>query len=242
MAEPLLSLCMIVGREKKYLARCLDSFAGLYDELCIVFARGNQPDDGTEEIAARYGAKTGTYRNRHECSQWPHVDDFSAARNASWALATGKYLMWADADDLLTPENKAKLRKLVETATDDVLHVAYNTGNGNYLLRPRIIRRGKGTWIHAIHETIACKEGFTHGEHWDVCFDHAPVKLKEASLDRNLRMLTHHVQQMRGICTTSSRIIFSVGNIRWPYHMRARRWSCRNLRAMNGMRFIPTWA
>lgn len=193
--EKLLSLCMIVGREKDYLARCLDSASGLYDELCIVFARGGQEDDGTEAIAAQYGAKTATYKNRFEHSGWPHVDDFAAARNLSFSLATGKYCMWLDADDVLSEKNRQAIRRLAETTDKDVLNIAYDTGNGNFLIRPRIVKRGVGQWIHTIHETIAAPAGFTDSTHWDVWVDHKPNGMKSTSLDRNLRMLNEICSQ-----------------------------------------------
>ena len=45
----------------------------------------------------------------------PHVydyawhDDFAAARNYSFAKASGDYIMWLDADDVLSDEARAQL-------------------------------------------------------------------------------------------------------------------------------------
>ncbi len=42
------------------------------------------------------------------------VDDFAAARNAALARATGDYAFWLDADDVLDPPEREKLRELLD--------------------------------------------------------------------------------------------------------------------------------
>ena len=49
-----ISMCMIVKNEQDILARCLDSYAGTYDELIIVDTGST---DNTKEIAAHYTDK-----------------------------------------------------------------------------------------------------------------------------------------------------------------------------------------
>ena len=46
------------------------------------------------------------------------VDDFAAARNAALARATGDYAFWLDADDVLDPPEREKLRKLLDGLLD----------------------------------------------------------------------------------------------------------------------------
>ena len=48
---PTISLCMIVKNEEMHLARCLDSVAGLADEIIII---DTGSDDRTKEIASGY--------------------------------------------------------------------------------------------------------------------------------------------------------------------------------------------
>ena len=43
------------------------------------------------------------------------VDDFAAARNAALARATGDYAFWLDADDVLDPPEREKLRELLNS-------------------------------------------------------------------------------------------------------------------------------
>ena len=96
-----LSLCMIVRNEESRLGRCLESVRGLVDEIIVV---DTGSDDGTISVAKKHGAKVGFF-------EW--CDDFSAARNASISLATGDWIMWLDADDILPLESHAPIRQCI---------------------------------------------------------------------------------------------------------------------------------
>ena len=84
-----ISLCMIVKNEEDVLARCLDSAAGLVDEIVIVDTGST---DRTREIAARYTDKI---------FDFPWRDDFAAARNESFSHAAMDYCLWLDADEVV---------------------------------------------------------------------------------------------------------------------------------------------
>lgn len=94
-----LSACLIVKNEEKNLDRCLRSLQGLADEIVVVDTGST---DRTVEIAARYGAKIGHF-------EW--IDDFSAARNASLALATKHWVLWIDADEEVDPAGIPMIRE-----------------------------------------------------------------------------------------------------------------------------------
>ncbi|NLB62489.1 MAG: glycosyltransferase [Fibrobacter sp.] len=100
----LLSVCMIVKNEEKYLSKCLEAITGLWDELIVVDTGST---DNTVSIAQSFGAKV---------VQFPWVNDFSAARNKSLAEAQGKWIFWLDADDVLLAADKDAIKKLVESA------------------------------------------------------------------------------------------------------------------------------
>ena len=84
-----ISMCMIVKNEQDILARCLDSYAGTYDELIIVDTGST---DNTKEIAAHYTDKIYDF-------EW--INDFSAARNFAFSKAGCDYIFSADADEVL---------------------------------------------------------------------------------------------------------------------------------------------
>ena len=83
------SLCMIVKNEEDVLERCLESAAGLADEIIIVDTGST---DRTKEIAAHFTPRIIDFLWR---------DDFAAARNESFAHASMDYCLWLDADDVL---------------------------------------------------------------------------------------------------------------------------------------------
>lgn len=111
------SLCMIVRNEEKVLARCLDSVRGIADEICITDTGST---DKTREIAQKYGT----------VQVFPWCDDFSAARNFSFAQARMDYTLWLDADDVLLPSDRQKLLALKAEldGTADVVMLPYHTG------------------------------------------------------------------------------------------------------------------
>ena len=86
-----LSLCAIVRDELENLEGLLASVRGVADELCLVDTGSS---DGTAERARELGARV-------EAFAW--CDDFAAARNASFAMARGDWILVLDADERLEP-------------------------------------------------------------------------------------------------------------------------------------------
>ena len=93
-----ISLCMIVKNEERILKRCLDSVKDLVDEIVIVDTGST---DTTRQIAERYTDKIYDFT-------W--IDDFSAARNFAFSKATQEYIYSADADEVLSEENRQRFR------------------------------------------------------------------------------------------------------------------------------------
>lgn len=146
-----ISLCMIVRNEEETLARCLDSVLGAVDEIVIVDTGSK---DSTKEIAAKYTDKVFDF-------VW--IDDFSAARNFAFSKGGCDYLMWLDADDVITAENKKKLAELKPKLDGDdyVVYTPYDISfdeNGRATFsyyRERIVsKKTRPVWIEPIHEII----------------------------------------------------------------------------------------
>jgi tetratricopeptide (TPR) repeat protein len=95
-----LSLCMIVKDEEEMLPRCLAAAAPAVDEIVIVDTGSS---DRTIEIAREFGA---TVVER----AW--TGSFADARNVSFDAATGDWLMFLDADEVLVEEDVDRLRAL----------------------------------------------------------------------------------------------------------------------------------
>lgn len=112
-----ISLCMIVKNEEKVLARCLDSIAGLMDEIIIVDTGST---DKTKEIAGKYTDNIYDF-------EW--IDDFAAARNFAFSKATKEYIYSADADEVLDEENYRLFADLKEVLLPEIEIVQMKYGN-----------------------------------------------------------------------------------------------------------------
>ena len=148
-----ISLCMIVRDEEAVLARCLESAKDFADEIIIVDTGSH---DKTAEIAHLYTKNI-----------YPFVwkDDFALARNYAFSKATGDYMIWLDADDVIPEKSRSLipvLREMLEKETPDIVMCPYDVGfdeNGKPALsffRERILKRSENfLWVGRVHECIA---------------------------------------------------------------------------------------
>lgn len=144
-----LSVCLIVKDEERVLERCLRCAAQIADEL-IVVDTGSR--DRSVEIARRFTDRVFLH---------PWQNSFAEARNVSFAQASGDYIMWLDADDVIPPEDIRRLLRLKEElpADTDVVYTTYREysedGIYDYILRERIFRRmPELRWVYDVHEVV----------------------------------------------------------------------------------------
>ncbi|UOQ46770.1 glycosyltransferase [Gracilibacillus caseinilyticus] len=151
-----LSLCMIVKDEEVHLGRCLDSVKKHVDEMIIVDTGSN---DNTMEIAKSYGAKV--YRH-----QW--TDDFSEARNYGIEKATGDWILWMDADEVVDEEEGHQLREVLSLDQEQLASITLINYIGEeppseqraYILQQhRLFRTDIGLrFVGSIHEQLNVKD------------------------------------------------------------------------------------
>lgn len=176
-----ISLCMIVKNEEDVLDRCLESVETAVDEIIIVDTGST---DATIDIAKKHHAKLYSFK-------W--IDDFSAARNYSFEAATMDYILWLDADDIITPSELKKLLQLKQNLNEiyDIIVMMYHTsfdsaGRPTFSFpRERLIRRRANLrWEGAVHETIPYVANRYMS---DIAIEHH--KLHNSDPNRNLRIL-----------------------------------------------------
>jgi GT2 family glycosyltransferase/tetratricopeptide (TPR) repeat protein len=185
------SLCMIVRNEEINLPECLRTVEGLFDETVVVDTGST---DGTREAAARLGAKL---------FEFPWVDSFGAARNECIRHASGKWILWLDADDRLDAENRERLRKVLAGLGDErdayavQVRSVLDSGATTFRLldQVRIFRNlPEIRWDYRIHEQILPAVNRAGGVvRWtDVIVDHVGYQdadVRRRKLERNLRLL-----------------------------------------------------
>ena len=186
-----ISLACIAGNCQAEINRFLDHFSPHFDEVIIVRAVGTLTPDDTLAIAKERGCITGEYFNT--TPDWPHVDNFAAARQAAWDMATGDWIVWADLDDL--SEGLEKLRPMLEILPPDfeLLQCPYEVPDQRIMhnLRERAARRGSTKWQGALHECMfpvgdgVLKAAVTEKIRWI----HKPLESRVPSRERNLRIL-----------------------------------------------------
>ena len=220
-----ISLCVITGNEEHAVETFLGSFAGAFDELCMVRATGTAEHDKTLSKAKEWCRKNGKrfvggeYRNAsnpqggaageihpNDPATWPHVDDFAAARNAAWNLATCDWQLWADMDDVLVapeagqPGGAELIRLCADSGQAERFFFTYDLGmQGERNVRERLFKRGISHWVQPVHEMCVLKSGDDARPgiiEPRVVYQHHPTPEKEAIRDpmRNRRIMAYHTR------------------------------------------------
>jgi tetratricopeptide (TPR) repeat protein len=114
-----LSLCMIVRDEEQMLPRCLEAAAGAVDEIVLVDTGSS---DATIAIARSFGARV---------IEHPWSGSFAQARNVSFDAATGDWLMYLDADEVLVREDAALLRSLTGRTWREAFYLSETSYTGD---------------------------------------------------------------------------------------------------------------
>jgi glycosyltransferase involved in cell wall biosynthesis/Tfp pilus assembly protein PilF len=154
------SLCLIARDEEALIRGALESVFGAVDELIVV-------DTGSVDDTRSIARKAGALVIDH-----PWQDDFSAARNAAIAHATGDWILVIDADERLAPGGATAIRNGIEKDSFDCgLLPLYNSSRadaslaevlegsaqlGEPVLLPRLFRRSLDLkWEGVVHENVA---------------------------------------------------------------------------------------
>ncbi|HEU4658576.1 MAG TPA: glycosyltransferase [Capillimicrobium sp.] len=113
-----MSLCMIVKDEEAMLGQCLAAVRDHVDEIIVVDTGST---DRTVEIAAEHGARV----LHHE---W--TGDFAAARNVSFEAATGDWIVYLDADEVLVDGDGPRLRELTGRTWREAMYLSETNHTG----------------------------------------------------------------------------------------------------------------
>ena len=147
----LISACLITKDEEKNLPECLESLAGIADEI-VIYDTGSS--DMTIDIARSYGATVVE-------GYWD--DDFSRARNAARQVCQGQWILWVDADERVVGSRPETIRQSLAEMPSNIegclIHIDNLEGTGvtSAFTHPacRVFRRLRCHWHGRLHEQIS---------------------------------------------------------------------------------------
>lgn len=192
-----ISLCMIAKNEESNIERCLASVRSFVDEMIVVDTGST---DRTVSLCELAGAQVYHF-------EWNN--NFADARNYSLSQATGDWILWMDADEVLEVTEGAdwKTRLAEETAPVLNVHLINYIGdkidlNETYhIAHTRLFRNHIGLcFLYSIHETLNVEQLFINENaltelkqiqgltiyHYGYLQEYVSAKQKS---DRNLLML-----------------------------------------------------
>jgi len=144
-----ISLCMIVKNEEPRIRACLESVLPFLTQIVVVDTGSS---DRTPEIARECGAEVYIH---------PWQDSFSVARNHSLSYATGDFIFWLDADDVLPfAMGEALLDVALRAPKEDVAYTCAvrfvdQGGGGATVDHVKLFRNRVGAkFIFRIHENV----------------------------------------------------------------------------------------
>ncbi len=151
-----IALACILKNEVKNLPQLMESVRDCFDEIHFTDTGST---DGSIELIQSWVGKENPANSKVYLKHFVWVDDFAAARNASFSGITTDYTMWMDLDDVL--HNREKFIEWKKSAMYlgdywlNTYHYAIDK-DGNptcSFARERVIKNGLGVeWKYFIHE------------------------------------------------------------------------------------------
>lgn len=118
--NPYFSIIVSVYNAEAYLREFLNSIIGqtFTDWECICINDGSK--DGSKMILDEYAAKDTRVKPIHKANE-----GVGKARNVGLDVAIGKWITWADADDILAPSRLEAARRILEKEDPDLLQMHF---------------------------------------------------------------------------------------------------------------------
>ncbi|MCO8272433.1 glycosyltransferase family 2 protein [Actinoplanes sp. TRM 88003] len=144
MSISFLAACLIVRDEADEIAGCLESLAGVVDEVHV---HDTGSSDGTPQIASELGAAV-------TLGRW--ADDFAAARNEALAGWSALWVLSVDADQRYTGDPR-RLRAFLEGSAADVVEVEVDNAHDELPYTntaAHLFRKERVRWAGRVHERL----------------------------------------------------------------------------------------
>lgn len=180
-----LSATLIVKNESHHLPNILRNLDIFADEIVIIDTGST---DTTVEVAKSFNAKVYNFK-------W--CEDFAKARNYGISKCKWEFIIWLDADDIISDGEAKKINNLMKTPIDwDVCYLKYKVWN--YLIKRERIFRNNGhiKFVSPIHECLDF-EGYKFHIQDDIEIVHNKLYASENGNERNLRILLANITKKK---------------------------------------------
>jgi len=151
VSAPTLGLAIIARDEAENLPGLLASVAGAFDQIALADTGST---DRTVQVFEEWAAAQDLPLG-HRVGRFEWRDDFGAARNFADSMLSTDWTCWGDCDE--RPNGAALLRGLVAAAPPEAAGIVCGIdpcGDGRWLPRLRLARRGRGEWTGRVHELL----------------------------------------------------------------------------------------
>lgn len=184
-----ITACLIVHNEASVIERCLRSISSFVDEICIV---DSGSDDGTVEIARRFGAHVKI--DRLLADRAGRLRDFSAARNAVLKMATGRWVLSIDADEVFHVAQPPELRELLGKVGLSAIEMRIQSGGVSWFLPRLFLRKPWTRWHERVHEWVEIRGKTIPTD--CAMIENLPCKIgKESAAHRDLRLCNWQLRE-----------------------------------------------
>jgi len=198
-----ISVCIIADNEANRIRRALDSVAGWTSEIIVVL--NDNVSDGTDKIAAGFGAKV--FRE-----PWKgHI----AQKNSALAKAGGEWVLGLDADEAVSRELQAEIRRLFARPEKTGTFAAFNFPRctiycGRWIRhgdwypdrQTRLWRRGAANWGGIDPHDKLCVQGAVGRLTGDLLHD------SMESMEQQFRKTIAYANDFARHCAERKRTIF----------------------------------
>lgn len=162
MMKSLVSVVVPVYNKKKYLRRCIDSILKQQYESLEIILVDDGSFDGSEKICDQYSEIDARVKVVHK-----NNGGLSSARNKGIEIATGKYIVFIDSDDIVHPEYIERMVSVKEDTKAQIVQCRMKSVSADFKenkvnlqkMRQKILS-GKNAILSYEYKVSACAKIF----------------------------------------------------------------------------------
>lgn len=172
MSQPLVSVIVPVYNGERFVTACIDSIVSQSVQDIEILLVDDGSTDATPRLLDEYAARDSRIRIIHQKNA-----GVSQARNAALDAAQGKYIRFADCDDVLPPDSLHTLLEKSQNNSSDLVIAAYTEVVGAYRKLKDMNRSERTqTCDEFLHDLCRRPNSFCYGVLWNKLYSRALIE------------------------------------------------------------------